>query len=583
MYITIAKIIKNNKRVGFLCQDNTGNKHKLYDNQIIALMNAGEIFDITYSNRGFYFKDHTKTIKNLKSIQDTKVNIFKKQSTSMIIDEYTSDNLRNYIKNSGTLQLKQRDFVKAITEYCNGREVRVLSISGLRGTGKTTGILQAINEINQYDNTVLINIDPTAEMTCLDLRNLILTKYSNAKYIFIDEITRIKDIINNSAFLADNLCMSGKKVIISGTDSLALTHMKRAALYHRVININITFIKYAEAERTANQSLREYIEMGGLYKADSIKDIEGLRDYIDTAVIDNIMNTITKNVGVTHLFGIQKLGINKIRTIVFRILYAVVYLNIQRIRDTSTRRIVNLYDYSSSALYNESNLNSLACAQMNVDEKISTNINEVGNVLSALKDIGIIDSVQNIYNNSEYNYYITNPSITNQIIRAIVSTLDTTGLNKTPNATIKGLNGLVFESVIIKHTIEAAKKLGLQVYFYHDTSNAEIDLIVEKKYSPGLDDEYLYYEIKMTSDQDRAVASARWINDKTIESNIGGVVKQRAIVYGGISGKFTEFKDKSTYVKGNMTLQQLESQNKEVKLINAQYYMKNTIKELKTL
>lgn len=584
MYRAVAKIIRNNKRIGFICQDNSGTNHVFYDSRIKELMNSGSIFDLTYNNKGFKFKDSSKTIKGLPCVYNDKcVNIAKNRVTQIVTDEYTSNKLKKYVESSGVTRLNQRDFVTGILEYCNSNENRVLIISGLRGTGKTTGILQAINEIDDYTKTVFINIDQTAEMNCLDLRNLIITKYKDKKYIFIDEITRVKDIINNSAFLADNLCMSGKKVIISGTDSLALTTIDTASLYHRAITLHITFIKYAEAERTANQSLKEYIEMGGLYRADSIKDIEGLRRYIDTAVVDNIINTLNKNTGVTHLLGVQGLGKRKIRTLVFRILYAIIYKSIQRIKPTKVDRILNLYDYTSSVIYDKTSLTSLVCRQMQVDEVMNTNEKEVNIVLNALKEIGIVDSLQNINNVSDVAYYITNPSISNQLIKAIVNVVDATGLNKVNNATIKGLNGLVFESIIVKHTIEAAKKLGLQVYFYHDTNNREIDLLIEKEYNNGLDEEYMYYEIKMTNDQDRAVASARWINDKTIENNIGGTVKQKAIIYSGTSGIFNKFNDKSTYVKGNMTQQQLELQNKGIKLINAQYYMKNTINELRIL
>lgn len=104
--------------------------------------------------------------------------------------------------------------------------------------------------------------------------------------ILIDEITRVKDLVSHSAFLADTLCMSGRKVVISGTDSLVLAKMEYAGLYHRVNAINVTHISYAEARRTAEQSLKEYIDMGGLYRAQAITDIEGLRQYIDTAVDD---------------------------------------------------------------------------------------------------------------------------------------------------------------------------------------------------------------------------------------------------------------------------------------------------------
>ena len=61
-------------------------------------------------------------------------------------------------------------------EYCKSKENRVLSISGLRGTGKTTGVLQAIEKLNCFNDTVFINIDENANMNCLDLRDMLMQK-----------------------------------------------------------------------------------------------------------------------------------------------------------------------------------------------------------------------------------------------------------------------------------------------------------------------------------------------------------------------------------------------------------------------
>ena len=216
-------------------------------------------------------------------------------SNRIVVDTYTGKELKNYVSVVLTGITESRDFVKAIDEYVYSSENRVLMVSGLRGVGKTIGILQAIRDIGDYDGTVFINIDAEADMDCLDLRNLINSKYMDKKYIFIDEVTRIKDLVSNSGFLADKLCNSGIKVILSGTDSLSLIKSEGSGLYHRAINKNVTHISFMEAKRTANQSFKDYMEMGGLYKADAIKDLEGLRQYVDTAVVDNILNTFSKN------------------------------------------------------------------------------------------------------------------------------------------------------------------------------------------------------------------------------------------------------------------------------------------------
>ena len=99
----------------------------------------------------------------------------------VVVDTYTDLKLKEYVTSALTDISESRDFVKAIEEYISSNETRVLMISGLRGTGKTVGVLQGIRNINDYENTVFINIDATAEMDCFDLRNLIESEFAEKK------------------------------------------------------------------------------------------------------------------------------------------------------------------------------------------------------------------------------------------------------------------------------------------------------------------------------------------------------------------------------------------------------------------
>lgn len=588
-YRTIAKIVKGGKRIGFLFEttDKSGRKvkKKLTDKQIKNMMCNGEIFDLTLDNKGFKFKDKSRTIKSLKVVSNN-LNTSKKSSTEehkIILEEYTGDTLREFVMAQKMKSFKKRDFVAGILEYCKGDLDRVLSISGLRGTGKTTGLQQAIIELDDYDNTVFINIDELAYMDCLDLRNIIVKKYFNKKYFFIDEVTRVNDLINNSGFLADSLCKLGKKVIVSGTDSLSLVKSEGAGLYHRAININVTHITYKEAKRTMNQSLKKYMQIGGLYEADAIKDISELRRYVDTAVIDNIMNTLTKNKGATSLLGLD--GIkdkSKLRTMVFRIIYAIIYCNMQKIRPTNVSALINLFDISNSSIHTASSINSLVCSEMKVDSMVDTDTKEIQSLLDAMEDIGILVKAYNITNKREINYYVTNPSIVNQVLGSIVSFIETKVPDKIPNATVKGIMGQIFESIVVTHTKKICDKNGYKLYYYHDNKNREIDLIVLYETSDEFDDLYLYYEIKLTNDVDTAVVKSRWLNDPNIRTQ-DGVVIERNIIYTGQDCIFKGFTDKSTYPPKGLSLKQIESQNMGVKLINAEDYLLNTSNMLSIL
>lgn len=493
------------------------------------------------------------------------------------VDFYTGEELKTYSNHMLIDIQEERDFVKAVNQYIISKENRVLAIAGLRGTGKTVGILQAIRNLNDYDNSGYLIINQDSGISCSELRDMIEKKFNSIKYIFIDEVTRVKDLCRASAFLYDRLCMLGKKVIISGTDSLAVVKSEESALYHRVIIKNITHIKYSEAKRTANQTLMEYVEMGGLYKADTVKDIEGLRKYIDTAVVDNIINTFSRNKDITSMLQIQNIQIEKLRVIVFKIIYAIIYLSTQKERQVNVKRIVDLFDYSNSELHDSKSLNELVCSQMGLDTRIVLEKNEVNLILEAMREIGLLIKIPNIAKITEYQYYLTNPSVVNQILFAMTEILKSEDLPVKKKAGINGFQGFIFESIIVCHAKEITDKYGYNIYFYHDEKQREIDLVVEKENLDefGENSKYLLYEIKMTSDKEIAVLKSNWIMDKNVLEYIteNGEMVKSAILYNGKTTVFEGFTRTDLRPTQQKTLKEIEEQNKGIELVNAEEFL----------
>lgn len=573
-YRVVAKIMKGNKRIGFQLLDENNKAINVNENQLRKLIDSGKQIDIAYDKRGFKLKGNRK-ISELPEIKETG----HKEIEGIHI--YSGEKLRKLVQSSGVLNLKHRDFVKQVEIYCkNINENRILAVSGLRGTGKTTGILQSIEVLQKYESTAFIVID--SEINIKDIINL-LQRLQKIKYIFIDESTRIRNIIKDSGTLYDNITLNGKKLILSGTDSLALVKAKSSGLYHRVISINVTHISYAEAKRTLNQSIQDYIKIGGLYKNDAIKNKEGLKEYIDTAVVDNIINTITKNDIVTNLLDLKEFeseaGIQKLRTLVFRIIYAIVYCNTSKNKGTSITRIINLFE--TNELYDVQQLNELICTEMNIEKHIDVNEKHIQSVLNSLVEIGLVIEAPNICKDIEKNYYITNPSINTQLLNSIIRVLKSIGLETKEQISVKGIQGLLFESIIVVQTYKEALKLGYNIYYYRDNQGREIDLIIEKSDCIEIEDKYIYYEIKMTSDSDIASLKSIWLNNKELKQ-LGEVVNT-GIIYSGKPKIFDKFNSNGIYAPKNFTLKQLENQNKGTELINAEEYLINTSKFIKKL
>lgn len=475
---------------------------------------------------------------------------------------------------------EERDFVGRLKQYLAGRINRVYAVSGLRGTGKTVGLLQAVRSLSQYNSTAYILVSSECKVSCSDLRRVI-EQVSGIDYIFIDEITYVENLYTGSAFLSDALCNMGKKVVISGTDSLALVKSEESALYHRVIMDNVTHIKYSEAERTAGLTLREYVEMGGLYRSDSINGIEGLRRYIDTAVVNNIMNTLTKNSEITSLLNISSISRERLRLIVFKIIYAVIYLSTQKESAVSVNMLVNLFDYSGTE-YNSRLLNDIVCEQMNIDGTVIPNKSEIICVLDAMCSIGILVRIQNLANSGQFQYYITNPSIVNQLLYAIVSIISDEELALNGRASVKGVNGKVFESIVVCHIKEIADKYGYGTYFYHDKHGREADIVIRKENMDefGDNNQYIVYEVKMTDDSDTAVLKSRWINDMGMLDSIAcdGEIVRNAVIYRGTTKKFSGFEKDNLLPPRGSTLAETEEKNMGVELFNIKELLLNTEK-----
>ena len=219
------------------------------------------------------------------------------------------------------------------------------------------------------------------------------------------------------------------------------------------------------------------------------------------------------------------------------------------------------------------------------DEKVTATQTEMQAVLSAMEDMGLLVKATNIFNKTEVNYYITNPSIVNQLLGSIVTILEKTNIGKAPGATVKGKRGVLFESIIVAHTKMAADKYGNTLYYYHDTNNREVDLIIERQTMDEFDDLYLYYEIKMTRDPNIAVVKSKWINDSAVNkfAEAQGTVVGKGIIYGGDTQVFNGFTDKNMLPPKGMSLQDIERQNSGIELIAAEDYLLHTEDKLQSL
>ena len=217
------------------------------------------------------------------------------------------DNLWDMVEH--TRYMQTRDLYPQIEKYIYGNDrTRVCAVYGLRRTGKTTMLFQAIADMHWEDflKTAYIKVQTIDEMANINRDLKKLYKYG-FKYIFIDEVTLMKDFIDSAALFSDVFVAMGMKIVLSGTDSLGFWLARDNELYDRVQMVHTTFIPYREYSRLLGiDSIDKYIEYGGTLRLGTLDfeddealsgnasfyDDESTRRYIDTAISKNIQHSL---------------------------------------------------------------------------------------------------------------------------------------------------------------------------------------------------------------------------------------------------------------------------------------------------
>ncbi len=210
---------------------------------------------------------------------------------------------------SRVADFKRRFCFKWLEKFLTTKMVgRVCVLYGLRRTGKTTLLFQALQDLTteERERAVYIKARTTNTISdfCDDLSLLISQGY---RYAFIDEVTLLPDFIDSASVFSDIYAMQGMKIVLSGTDSLGFWFTQTQELYDRAYTIHTTFIPFREYSFLLGiDDLDEYIRYGGTLLPGELafddpdatsfdaafRDDETTRRYIDTAICNNIQHSL---------------------------------------------------------------------------------------------------------------------------------------------------------------------------------------------------------------------------------------------------------------------------------------------------
>lgn len=192
-----------------------------------------------------------------------------------------------------------KDFV--LGDECYQGEI--LAVCGLKRTGKTTLLKQLLCDIVAYTaSCAFLEMQDSDTMKMLE-RRIEEEQAKGKTVIFINEITKVSDFINNSSSLADCFAKAGVRIIISGKDSLSIAFAEDYELYDRVRKVNTTYTSFAEYHTLfPSEDINDYIRYGGLfYKNEAEKSTigyENILSYLHDAVTMNIANSLKNNADI---------------------------------------------------------------------------------------------------------------------------------------------------------------------------------------------------------------------------------------------------------------------------------------------
>lgn len=168
----------------------------------------------------------------------------------------------------------------------------VCALYGLRRTGKTTLILQAVRElVSQGTAAEAIGYFTGQKGDTFDDLIIELEARKKLKYIFIDEIGFFSNFLKNGSYLYDTLVrLYDKKVVIAGTNLLALYLAGKETLYDRCTTLRVPYLSFYEhcsfvlaTDQPSREDFMQYLQNGGLFQPP-----EDIADYVQTSIVNSI-------------------------------------------------------------------------------------------------------------------------------------------------------------------------------------------------------------------------------------------------------------------------------------------------------
>ena len=303
--------------------------------------------------------------------------------------------LESYIETETNGIRQKRDFVSKLETYIHGNYHRGVIITGLRSTGKTIGVLQSIKGQNALFISPITRINRIKEDDILEI-----IRNTTSNIIIIDEFSWINGSRDGLANYLAGLAKTGKKIIVSGTDSAIINGLLNSEFIHRAIEIHTTFFPYDEFLRVYgleknSETMKSYLETGGIFEEHVHDSFGSMRDYIKNAIIDNLASYY------------PEYNESEIKAALYTIFYDCVC-------NLFNREQIPIYSYERSILSYEEYLENFG-----IDPSQKLNDIILKEVARKLEEIDVVVTLSDLRIKSHQRSYLTNQAISYQMTKCI--------------------------------------------------------------------------------------------------------------------------------------------------------------------
>lgn len=461
---------------------------------------------------------------------------------------------------------KRRFIYNELQDFLRTPTSDICAIYGLRRTGKTVLMKQAISDLLAEGVcissisyiTFAKNTDYTDDRLLMEIDKLINL---GVKYFFIDEISFVKMDLEDNCLnkLSDEYGSQGIKIVIAGTFSYALKLLSDDVLFDRIFRIDTTYFSYKEASEVFGLSMDKFIEYGGIIIGDNESKITP-REYMKTAIVDNVVNSILKS---NKLYDIgyldkeidamindadkkrisQRLSAT-IHRVIDQYMKTLIYNNITR-TPYKFSDVGNLADIIRQRSQREHIQDGLL-SEINIDKKayygiLEKNLGDIKDTrmnaeifkafIDILKQLGVIEDIY--LQGTTVSCFITNYiryGLCDEIITQIAEDIKKETQDRfSSDLAVDVLKGHMQEAIIY---LDLKHSNNYDFDMYRNADGTEVDLVIKDNSKKEMDVYEIKHSTEFVEEQAKNLVNSDFILE--MERELGYKVRTLNVIYNGI-------------------------------------------------